>query len=199
METLRRYFIDTEFYPDADGHSHLISTGLIAEDDKGPGFYAIAAEFNAAACTHPWINEHVVAKLDPAALHLDRAQMADAIIDYITPADNIEFWARNGSYDFYHLCQNFNTMDGLLDRLAAERNVKRAYFRDINEVLRAAGNPKLPKAPVDTAHISIVDATWDRDRFPEIERLAALHQARPVQLIQTLKVGFRAWLQGSKP
>jgi hypothetical protein len=196
MEDLRRYFLDTEFYPDADGHSHVISIGLIEEKDKGRGFYAIASEFNEAACTNDWVNEHVVAKLRDHTPRLSRKEMAEELVAYIKPAEKIEFWARNGSYDFYHLCQTFKTMDGFFKRLNDDRGAKRVYFRDINEILRVAGNPKLPKAPDDTAHIAIVDATWDRDRFAEIERLAALNSARPLKLLETAVKGLRCWMRG---
>ncbi len=196
MESLRRYFLDTEFYPDADGHSHPISYGLIAEHDRGSGFYAIAAEFNKAACTNAWINEHVVAKLDDNVPCLARPQMVDGLTAYMQPAKTMEFWARNGSYDFYHLCQTYGSMGLLLDRLKKEHGVEKVVFRDMNELHRQAGWPKLPKAPDDMAHISIVDATWDRDLFPELQRLAALHSVRPSQIIRTIGTGLRAWLKG---
>ena len=196
METLRRYFIDTEFYPDADGHSHPISFGLIAQDDKGPGLYAIAAEFNKAACTHQWVNLHVIPKLDDKAPRLSRPQMADALTNYLNPAETIEFWARNGSYDFYHLCQIYGSMGHLFDRLDKQLGIKKVIFRDINELHRQAGNPDLPKPPDDLAHISIVDATWDRDLFRELERRAALHSVRPAQIARTITTGIRAWLKG---
>ncbi len=195
LPVLRRYFLDTEFYP-ADGHSHLISIGLVGEHDKGPGIYAIDRAFSAAACRHAWINTHVIAKLDDTTPRLTKKEMADAIIDYIQPAQRFEFWARNGSYDFYHLCQIFGDMGDLYARTKNERGAKYTDFRDIDEVRRAAGHVRLPKQPEEQAHIAINDARWDRDQFAEIERLAAVARARPKALFSAVINGIKATLKG---
>lgn len=193
--SLRRYFLDTEFYP-ADGHSHLISLGLIGEHDKGPGLYAVDSAFNAAACKHEWINTHVVSKLDDAAPRMTKAQMADAIVAYVEPARRIEFWARNGSYDMYHLCQVFGDMGDLYRRMKEERGAKYTDFRDIDEVRRMAGNVRLPKQPETQTHVSINDARWDRDQFAETERLAAIARVRPAALWHAVLAGIKAAAKG---
>lgn len=185
----RRYFLDTEFFQDESRDSRLISIGIIAEDDAGAGFYAISSAFNAkAAARVPWVRDHVLAKLDPKHPRLAPEAIADGVIDYIRAHPRIEFWARNGSFDFYQLCQIFARDDQpssmlVMNERLRQKGCKDIDLRDIDEVRRIAGHPKMPKAPEAEQHISINDARWDRDQFPDYARIAHARAPEAARLV----------------
>ncbi len=183
MIALRRYFLDTEFFQTPELDSRLISLGVIAEDDAGTGLYEISSAFNEQAAAHtPWIKTHVLDRLDPAKVRITPAEIADRVVDYIQPAKRIEFWASQGSYDFYQLCQVFacagapSAMHVMRTRLAT-KGVERIAFREYNELKKLAGDPSgLPKIPDALAHVCINDARWDRDEFPVMVARAIARQ-----------------------
>ena len=54
-----------------------------------------------------WIKENVIDKLDDPSTWKSIEEIRQGVLDMIEPADTIEFWAKNGSYDNVLLCQLF--------------------------------------------------------------------------------------------
>lgn len=182
MTNLRRFSLDTEFYPHTDMlprllhklglaaapvvDSRLISLGIVDVDQpEDTGFYGISTQFNRRVAAHDaWIGEHVLSKLDRNGPWMSRADLLAGMMAYIPKADapdqTIEFWALNGSYDNYHLCQLFGDMGRLYDRMKEEKGYAKAIFRDLHELRRVAGVVELPAQPLETLHCAIDDALF---------------------------------------
>jgi len=157
---VRRYFFDTEFHDNpSDFSCELVSIGILNE--KGREYYGISKEFNLhAAKQEPWLKEHVIDKLDDAKTWQSIADIRQGVLDMFEPADKVELWARNGSYDNVLICQLFGGMGEFFETLKNEKGIGHIEFRDINELKREAGNQglRLPRLPDDEAHIAINDA-----------------------------------------
>jgi len=164
---LLRYFFDTEFLDDPYNFScELVSIGILNE--KGQEYYGISKEFNLqAAKKEPWIKEHVIDKLDPQNTWDSVEDIRQGVLDLFEPAEKVELWARNGSYDNVLICQLFGGMGEFFKTLKEEKGIDRVEFRDINELKREAGKQKLrlPRLPDAEAHISINDARHELTCF----------------------------------
>lgn len=174
---LRRYFFDTEFN-DTVGNFRIdfISIGVVSE--SGREYYGISNQFNlAAAAAHPWLRDNVVNKLDHHSAWKSIEEIRQGIIDMIEPAHEVEFWAKNGSYDNVLLCQIFGGMGPLRDALNKAMGIQKVTFRDTKELLRVAVKPDIqPMAEADK-HIAINDARNERYVFGQCEK-AIRAQAR---------------------
>lgn len=170
---LRRYFFDTEFNDTLARFAiDFISIGIV--DEQGGEFYGISREFNlGAASAHPWLRDHVVAKLDHPSTWKDIGEIRQGILDLIEPAHEVEFWAKNGSYDNVLLCQIFGGMGPLREALFREKGIREVTFRDTKELLRVAVRPEI--RPMDEAdkHIAINDARNERYVFEQCRKALA--------------------------
>lgn len=187
---LRRYFFDTEFN-DHEGRQavELISIGIV--DEAGAKkYYGISKIFNlAAAMDRPWHNENVVRKLDHHSTWQSLDEVRKGVLDVIEPCEEIEFWAKNGSYDNVLLCQLFGGMGVLFRILEAEKGIKSVTFRDTKELLRLVPEIKAALIPMPESeiHIAIKDAENDRYVFeqcrPAIEKLSRARLLEPFGLV----------------
>ncbi len=174
---IRRYFFDTEFN-DAIGQFEVdfISIGIV--DEKGGEYYGISNEFNlAAASSREWIKENVIDKLDDPSTWKNIEEIRQGVLDMIEPADTIEFWAKNGSYDNVLLCQLFGGMGELRRVLREEKGIRKVAFRDIHELKRMVDYEE-PAMEEKDKHIAINDARNERDRFKAAQ--AARSKAEPL-------------------
>ena len=176
--TLARYFFDTEFNEKGEGKDvDFISIGIV--DEKGSDFYGISNEFNlAAAQRHEWLRVNVVDKLEHHSTWKRVDDIRKGILDLIEPADQVEFWAKNGSYDVVMLCRIFGGMGELRETLKREKGIQRVDFRDTKEVLRIAVNPEIERMKEADKHISINDAHNERYVFTQCQKAIAT-QNRP--------------------
>ena len=165
LPALGRYFFDTEFVDTGTGFKNdFISIGVVNEE--GEGYYGISTEFNiAAAREHIWVRKYVFDKLDHHSTWKTLEEIRQEILDMIEPAREVEFWAKNGSYDNVFLCQLFGGMGKLRETLQREKGVEKLTFRDTKELLRAAEDPKIPPMPEKDKHVSINDAHQERHVF----------------------------------
>jgi len=156
---LRRYFFDTEFNDTVgDFRIDFISIGMV-DEGGAKEYYGISNEFNmVAAVRHPWLRDNVVNKLDHHSTWKSVEEIRQGILDMIEPASEIEFWAKNGSYDNVLLCQLFGGMGPLRDILRKEKGVNKVTFRDNKELLRMAVKPEIMPMDESVKHISINDA-----------------------------------------
>ena len=120
---LLRYFFDTEFLDDPYNFScELVSIGILNE--KGQEYYGISNEFNLqAAKKEPWIKEHVIDKLDPQNTWESVEDIRQGVLDLFEPAEKVELWARNGSYDNVLICQLFGGMGEFFKTLKEEKGI----------------------------------------------------------------------------
>ncbi len=176
---LRRYFFDTEFN-DTVGNFRIdfISIGVV--DERGRDFYGISSEFNrAAANASPWLKTNVIDKLDPS-FEMTIAEIRQGILDLIEPAHEVEFWAKNGSYDNVLLCQIFGGMGPLRETLKREKGIQKVIFRDTNELLRIAVKPDIKPMDETIKHIAINDARNERYVFGQCYKaIAAQNRPQP--------------------
>ena len=175
---VRRYFFDTEFNDNVSQFAiDLISIGIVDEDDRE--YYGISNEFNvAAASSNQWIRENVIDKLDAPSSWVSVDEIRKAVLDMIEPAEEVEFWAKNGSYDNVLLCQLFGGMGKLYEALN-QKGVSRVTFRDIKELSRVAPGYYVPPMREADKHIAINDARQEKvkydsfvahmNRIPELE------------------------------
>lgn len=182
MPSLRRYFFDTEFVDTGAGiKNDFISIGLVSQE--GEGYYGISAEFNiAAARNHKWVRKHVLDKLTHHSTWKSLENIRQEIIDAIEPAREIEFWAKNGSYDNVFLCQIFGGMKSMRDTLYREKGIEKITFRDTKELLRIAEEPDIPYMAEKDKHISINDAHQERRVFDACKK-ALKKQSAPKPII----------------
>jgi hypothetical protein len=162
-----RYCFDTEFVDGPEPFAiDFFSIGIAPENFNGPSYYGVSNAFNeAAAIQHvPWLQDNVIAKLPPMSARKSPDVIRDDILKYLRPAKTLELWAKNGAYDQFALCKLFGTMNDF-NRELKKAGIEQVIFRDINELVRAAGFPQLPKEPEASAHIAVKDAEWDRYLF----------------------------------
>ena len=197
----RRLSLDTEFHPHTAllprllhkagiapapvVDSRLISLGVVDVDlPTDTGFYGISTHFNKrVAAFDAWIAEHVLTKLDADGPWMSRKDIRDQLMAYIPPAEDskqmLEFWALNGAYDTYHLCQLFGDMGVLYREIKEEKGYAKVLFRDVLELRRAAGFPELPLQPLDTLHCAIDDAIFQAGIIRLLEAKIA-QQVQPI-------------------
>ncbi|MBU0800795.1 MAG: 3'-5' exoribonuclease [Alphaproteobacteria bacterium] len=163
---LGRYFFDTEFnevIPERFGVD-FISVGVVAED--GREYYGVHREFNKqAAADNSWVSNHVVPKLPPEDTWVDLDTIRQGIVDLIQPAHQVEFWAKNNSYDTFILCRLFGGMNGLRDALYKAKGIEKVIFRDSNDLRRNLNWPALPEQAEDTKHDALADARQEKVEF----------------------------------
>ncbi len=164
---VKRYFLDTEFC-DAGGAGfgiQFISIGLVDEDD-GRAFYAVydSIDVEEMAAAVPWLKQNVLEKLPPKEQWQSLDQIRQGVLDFIEPAEKIEFWTTNGSYDNYILCRLFGGMGKFTGILQKHKGAQRVDFRDLLELRREFGKAAIPDMPEAKKHIAVEDARHDRDK-----------------------------------
>jgi hypothetical protein len=172
---LRRYFFDTEFIDTHDAGSFttgFISIGIVNEAGTKEYHGVNLALDIVRATQNKWVNEHVMKKLPPVKEWEDISVIRKKILDTIEPAQKIELWAKNGTYDNYILCRIFGGMGNLFETLKREKGIEKVEFRDGNELRRAYGKPKIPYQPAETQHHALHDAKYERTVFAYYSQLA---------------------------
>lgn len=177
-QTVRRYFFDSEFseniHEDISRDLYnidFISIGIVSED--GEYYYAEHDDFDEeAAAKNDFLAEHVLPKLGPVSLRKDVKTIGRDVKDFIRPAQNLEFYARNPAYDVVTLCRLFGSMQKMKADLT-QKGVLRFTFRDINEF---KFDPdinwnKLPRKDESKAHHSGYDAKFERELYLHIKQL----------------------------
>jgi hypothetical protein len=166
---LRRYFIDTEFKAIAGKPGFhpvtLISFAMISEDDRE--FYAVYDGVDPEECArdNPWLADNVLKKLPPREEWKSLDYIRDHVLDMIEPAETIEIWARNGSYDNLMICSLFGDMSDLRGVLKEKKGIEKVVFRDTHELRRIFGEAAVPPQPEETKHICIDDARQEKKEY----------------------------------
>ncbi|MAH04419.1 MAG: hypothetical protein ACTHPO_07405 [Alphaproteobacteria bacterium] len=169
---LKRYFFDTEFLdPSADGFAiEFISLGIVAEDNRD--FYGVYEGLDEQACLKSaWVKANVMAKLPEKSKWVGLDDMRRGIIDLIEPCDKVEFWAKNGTYDFYIMCRLFGGLSGLRDTLLQEKGIQNVRFCDSNDLRRELGYPQLPDADEADKHDALFDAQLEKIQYDHMMHL----------------------------
>ncbi len=176
MSAAFKVFFDTELLEHKTGYGvEAVSIGMVSE--TGSELYVVFNDF-AADVSNPWTREHVLKKLPDPAEWKSPAAIRNEIEEWIlterrqTSSPSIEFWAKNGSYDNFILCQTLGGMRPLKEfmRIAGFENTD---FRDTNELRRQTLSLKLSEQPEAEKHISINDARWERKHFGEMSSFLA--------------------------
>lgn len=176
-----RYFFDTEFNEQVSTPFGVdfISIAIVSQDGKRE-YYGINRDFNrAAARNNAWVQENVVEKLPPLRNWKPVDLIRQDVLDTIAPAQEVEFWAKNGSYDNFILCRLFGGMNGLRAALKKEKGVEKVHFRDSNELRRALDNPILPEPPEQEKHDALFDARQERQEYLALMALARVRGVKP--------------------
>lgn len=160
-----RIFLDTEFIE--DGRTiDLLSIGLVREDDHY--FYAELAEADHSRASE-WVRANVLPHLQGGIHVWKRKDLADAIIEFVSPAHLLgpkpEFWGYYADYDWVALCQLYGTMMQLPDGWPM-------YCRDLKQWCDQLGNPRLPEQGKGEHH-ALADARWNKRAHEFLEGLAS--------------------------
>lgn len=164
--TVKNYFFDTEFYDSSeDGFSiEFISLGIVNEKNKE--YYGVHDAFNyAATATCPWMQNNVLKKLPPKDQWVNLDHVRQGILDTLETSETAQFWAKNGTYDFYILCRLFGGLSGLRDTLYKEKGISKVEFCDTNHLRRDLGYPKTPELAEEDKHDAIVDARHEKVEY----------------------------------
>ena len=167
-----RYFFDTEFNEMVDTAFGVdfISVAVVAED--GREFYGVNKDFDlVAAVRNSWVNTHVVGKLPPPDQWKDLDEIRAGILAIVAPAQEVEFWAKNNSYDTFILCRLFGGMNGLRDALYKTKGIQKVTFRDSNDLRRQLDWPALPEQAEDSKHDALADARQEKVEFDAMARM----------------------------
>lgn len=186
-EKINRYFFDTEFYdPQEESFKiEFISLGIVAENNKE--FYGIYNGFDEDKCKKfAWLNEHVLSKLLPHSERLDLKTIKQSILDIIEPCDEIEFWAKNGTYDFFIMCRLFGGLGGLRDTLSEKKGITKVSFRDSNDLRRELDYPQTPELAEADKHDAIVDARHEKVEYDYMMNLKKAPKINPPKKSQEL-------------
>lgn len=146
-----RFFYDLEF-GDTSGLVTLVSIGVVAED--GREYSAVSSEFDPVA-VHPWVREHVLPQLPPAATWKPRNTIARELEEFF--GDDPVWWAWFGAYDHVALCQLWGAMPEL------PRQFPRITF-DVRQLWDHLGRPRLP-AQERGLHDALEDARHVKTRY----------------------------------
>lgn len=155
-----RFFLDLEFGDTASVVS-LVSVGVVAED--GREYYAVSSEFDPLD-VHPWVRDHVLPQLPPAATWKPRSVMARELEEFF--GHDPVWWAWMGCYDHVALCQLWGGMTAL----------PRAFPRftmDVRQLWEHLGRPALPAQP-GGLHDALQDARHVKTRFDALAEKAYL-------------------------
>lgn len=153
-----RFFYDLEF-GDTEREISLVSVGVVAED--GREYYAVSSEFDPLA-VHPWVRDHVLPQLPPAATWRPRAQIRAELLAFFG-ADPV-LWAWYGAYDHVTLCQLWGAMP-LLPRALPR------FTLDVRQLWEHLGRPPLP-AQQSGQHDALADARHVRVRWEALAERA---------------------------
>lgn len=105
-----------------------------------------------------------------------RAEIAQAILDLIQPAKEVQIWARHGGVaDFGLLVSIFGGEEDFIHQLR-QKGVGRVHFRDTDELRLYLGGPKLTPQDPATRHVAIGDAEHDMREFDEMLVIGAQHE-----------------------
>lgn len=141
-----RIWFDTEFVEDGSTID-LISIGLVNE--AGETYYAECEEADLSRADD-WVKSNVLVHL--TGRKKPRAVIAQEIVAFVGPKP--EFWAYYADYDWVALCQLFGRMIDLPDGWPM-------FCRDVQQVVSALGDPKLPEQ-AGGEHHALSDAAWTR-------------------------------------
>lgn len=163
---IKKCFFDTEFY-DAQGDGfgvEFISLGVVNENDDE--YYGVHDNFDYGECaSSPWLCQNVLNKLPDPKNWVDLDAIRRGFLDVVEPCDEIQFWARNGTYDFYILCRLFGGYQGLHDTLYKEKGITKIEFCDTNHLRKELGYPKTPELAEADKHDAIVDARHEKVEY----------------------------------
>ncbi|GIF08648.1 3'-5' exoribonuclease domain-containing protein [Actinoplanes siamensis] len=179
-----RYFYDTEFLESGPEHPiELISIGIVAED--GRELYLVNRDAPWGKIKkNGWLMANVVPQLPqphgdwrnhmPKRWLIDlnspyvrsREAIADRVATFLLGNDletyaDLELWADYGAYDHVALCQLFGRMIDLPDGMPM-------FTHDLQQALRAAGNPSMPQQASGT-HNALEDARHLRACFQALQ------------------------------
>jgi hypothetical protein len=165
-----RVFFDSEFVDDGVTID-LISLAAVRED--GATFYAVSTEYDRKkAQDHPFVGKYVLPSVDKAVSEVraklwTRQQIRLSFQHFsecrLYPGDKAqepEFWADYGSYDWVALCQLFGTMLDLPDKWPR-------FVRDVQQFRKSVGMEKF-NITKDRGHDALLDALEVQARWKHI-------------------------------
>ena len=153
-----RFFLDAEFGRTAPEVT-LVSVAAVAED--GREYYAVSSEFDPLA-VHPFVRDHVLPQLPPAAGWRSRAVIAQELEAFF--GDDPTWWAWMGGYDHVALCQLWGEMPAL------PRAFPR-YTMDVRQLWHHLGRPTMPKQR-SGLHDALADARHCKARYDSLSERA---------------------------
>ena len=153
-----RFFYDLEF-GDTEREITLVSIGVVAED--GREYAAVSSEFDPLA-VHPWVRDHVLPQLPPAATWKPRSVIRDELLAFL--GHEPVLWAWYGAYDHVALCQLWGAMPAL------PRAIPR-FTLDVRQLWEHLGRPPLP-AQVSGLHDALADARHVKVRWEALAERA---------------------------
>jgi hypothetical protein len=143
-------YLDTEFIERGYDKIELISIGLVAEN--GAEYYAVASDGWDRSHASNWVKENVLPFVADGPFR-SREQIAEDIRAFV--GIDPEFWAYYADYDWVLLCQLFGTMMDLPKGWPL-------FCRDLIQLCKDKGNPKLPKQRSDAEHHALADARHNK-------------------------------------
>jgi hypothetical protein len=143
------FYLDTEFIERGYDKIELISIGLHAEN--GADYYAVAHDGWNREHAGEWVKQNVLPHISNGPFRF-RKQIAEDIRAFVGPEP--EFWGYYADYDWVLLCQLFGTMMDLPKGWPL-------FCRDLIQLCKHKGNPKLPKQ-VLPAHHALADAQHNK-------------------------------------
>jgi hypothetical protein len=164
-----RYYLDTEFIEDGKTID-LISIGIVAED--GRCLYACSTDAD-LSYADDWVRENVIKQLPQreSSVWMNREQIRDLILSFVSGDNAIEFWAYFADYDWVAFCQLFGRMIDLPKGFPM-------FCRDVKQV--AVGFPESVtdqlKPNNDAEHDALADASWTMKYHERLERFKRGHK-----------------------
>jgi 3'-5' exoribonuclease Rv2179c-like domain len=139
-------YLDTEFIERGYDKIELISIGLVAEN--GAEYYSVASDGWDREHAGDWVKQNVLPFVAEGPFR-SRQQIAEDIRAFV--GVDPEFHGYYSSYDWVLLCQLFGTMMDLPKGWPM-------FCRDVIQLCKHKGNPKLPKQPSNEEHHALSDA-----------------------------------------
>jgi 3' exoribonuclease, RNase T-like len=193
-----KYFLDTEFIEDGQ-IIDLVSIGVVCED--GRKYYAINRSCNFSKASK-WVKDNVLIHLPPKYPNPQevsprimeesltwkwRSQIADDLLAFFQPYNEVELWAYYADYDyivlmqtfgcyvpnwselsfsgkvkqFFRLCSTYGTGEVYRPAIEACPDGFPFYCRDIKQWCDELGSPELPEQ-LEDQHNALKDAEWNK-------------------------------------
>lgn len=163
-----RFWLDCEFLEDGPAPIHLLSIGIVADDDRE--YYAINRDCPIAEA-NDWVKANVLPFVD-LGTGKTLATIRAEILEFVGRETTPEFWAYCGAYDWVVLCQLIGSMDQLPKKWPH-------YCMDVRQLADLNPAAKLPPELTEVRHHALWDARWCRIAWDYIDMYERGRRSRP--------------------